>query len=518
MKNYIKYIAILAVGMVSCEPDLDNSIEDKDFYSNGEADFTNYVSLGNSITAGYADGALFISGQENSFPNIMATQFAKVQETNGFRQPLMNDNNGGLLLGGNQIAETRLVLAVGGDDSVAPKRLNAQPTTEVSTVLEGPFNNMGVPGIKSFHMLAEGYGNVAGVPGGVANPYFVRFASSPNTTVLSDAMATDASFFSMLLGDNDVLSYATSGGTGEDQTNNLDATTYGSDDLTDPNLFYGVYKTVVDGMVANGAKGVLMNIPDVTSLPFFTRVPNNAFVLSAGQAEQLNGYFQAVAGVFAGGLMAQGMPAADAQAFAAQYALTFNEGPNRFIIDVPASPTNPLGFKQMSQDELLLLTIDTGALAQGYGSIVLTPEIMQVLGKLQQGGTPTQEEAGILFSGVNGIDDADALDSNELASINTATLAYNQSIAALAQANDLALVDLYSILQDIAANGLPFDGGTITGEIGDAFSLDGIHLTPRGYAVLANYAIEAINSKYSASVPQVNPGAYATVTFSNNVQ
>lgn len=113
MKNYFKYMAILALGIVSCEPELENSIEDGDFYTSGEADFSNYVALGNSLTAGYADGALYLSGQQNSFPSILAEKFSAVQETGEFIQPLVNDNAGGLLLGGNQITENRFVLAVG---------------------------------------------------------------------------------------------------------------------------------------------------------------------------------------------------------------------------------------------------------------------------------------------------------------------------------------------------------------------------------------------------------------------
>ena len=110
MKNYFKYIAILALGVVSCEPELENSIEDEGFYTNGEADFSNYVALGNSLTAGYADGALYITGQENSYPNILAEKFALTQDTDGFIQPLVNDNAGGLLLSGTPIAKTGLYL------------------------------------------------------------------------------------------------------------------------------------------------------------------------------------------------------------------------------------------------------------------------------------------------------------------------------------------------------------------------------------------------------------------------
>ena len=102
--------------------------------------------------------ALYITGQENSYPNILASKFALTQETDGFTQPLMNDNTGGFLLSGNQITENRFVLACGCYWTTArPARYTgASPTTEVVTKLSGPFNNMGVPGAKSYHLVAPG--------------------------------------------------------------------------------------------------------------------------------------------------------------------------------------------------------------------------------------------------------------------------------------------------------------------------------------------------------------------------
>ena len=118
MKNY-RFLAVglLALGIVSCEPDLDNPIDEEgNVYSNGEANFTHYVALGNSLTAGYADNALYITGQTNSYPNILAGQFALTQETDEFTIPYMNDNAGGLLLSGQQLPgfNNRLVLASDG--------------------------------------------------------------------------------------------------------------------------------------------------------------------------------------------------------------------------------------------------------------------------------------------------------------------------------------------------------------------------------------------------------------------
>lgn len=523
MKNYIKFLPFLAMGFLSCEPELDNPIDEADFYTAGEADFSNYVALGNSLTAGYADGALYITGQENSYPNILAQQFGKVQVTNDFTQPLMADNAGGLLIGGTQIPGfgNRRVLAVGSNGNPSPQIYTGMaPTTDITNLLSGPFNNMGVPGAKSFHLVAPNYGNISGLPLGTANPYFVRFASSPNSTILADAVAQNPTFFSLWIGNNDVLGYATSGGAGEDRTGNLDPGTYGANDITDPNVFASVYSSMVTALTANGADGVLMNIPDVTTIPYFTTVPNNALVLDAETAASLTGFFQAVAGIFAQGAIQQGASPQQAQALAAQYALTFSAGPNRFLIDVPVSQTNPLGFRQMTEEELLVLTINQQALAQGYGSVVLTPEVMQVLGLLQQGGQPTPEQAQLVLNAVSGIDDKDALDNQEIQNIAVATAAYNATIKGLAQANGLAFVDIQALLNQLASGGVAFDTGTLNSTFvtGGAFSLDGVHPTPRGYAAITNKILERINATYGSTVPKVNIGNYATVTLSNDVQ
>src|SRR5690606_32336363 len=208
-----------------------------------------------------------------------------------FKQPMMNDNLGGLLLSGNQIAENRLVLAVGPDGNPAPARLEGTPTTEITNKLTGSFNNMGVPGAKSFHLLAPGYGNPAGIPIGAANPYFARFASSESATVIGDAASQNPTFFTLWIGNNDILGYATSGGSGVDQTGNMDPSTYGSNDITDPNVFAAVYSQQVDALTQNGAKGVLLNIPEVTAIPYFTTVPTNAIPLDAGTSAMLNAQF-----------------------------------------------------------------------------------------------------------------------------------------------------------------------------------------------------------------------------------
>lgn len=506
--KYFYLLPALFVFMAACSDDDDASviIEEEIVASPGSADFSKYVAVGNSLTAGFADGALFIQGQENSFPYMLSEQF-KLAGGGEFNIPFMNDNLGGVLLGGQQILPNRLALAQT-PNGLLPQVISGTPTTDITNVLPGPFNNMGVPGAKSFHLLAPGFGNASNVPLGRANPYFVRMASNPNATVLGDVAAQTPTFFTLWLGNNDLLSYALSGGTGVDQTGNLDPTTYGSNDITDPNVFGSVYQTVLTTLTQGGAKGVVANIPDVFTIPFFTTVPNNALVLDASQAASLTGFFQAFSGIFTQGLILQGgVDSQTAQAIGAQYAFTFTAGPNRFLIQVPVTQTNPLGLRQMTQEELLVLTIDQNALrTQGYGSVAITPQVLQVLGLLQQSGSPTPEQAQLVINAVNPIVDKDALDRDELQLLRDKTDQFNATISALVQQFDLPLVDARARQIELFNGGITSNGVTIRQPLvtGGAFSLDGIHLTPRGYAFIANEFIRAINGKYGATLPEIN--------------
>jgi len=92
-----------------------------------------------------------------------------------------------------------------------------------------------------------------------------------------------------------------------------------------------------------------------------------------------------------------------------------------------------------------------------------------------------------------------------------ATTAFNQTIAALAAAYDLAFVDANALMTQIKNQGIQLaDGSTVTATFatGGGFSLDGVHPAPRGYAIVANAFIDAINAKYGSNLPGVNPLDY----------
>jgi lysophospholipase L1-like esterase len=89
---------------------------------------------------------------------------------------------------------------------------------------------------------------------------------------------------------------------------------------------------------------------------------------------------------------------------------------------------------------------------------------------------------------------------SEQQDVATATAAHNATLASLANSNGLALVDLNAILNE-AATGIDFDDYTLNTDLvfGGLVSLDGIHLTARGYALMANKYLEKIDETYGSN-------------------
>lgn len=473
-KIIISSFAVLS--LISCRTDFETNLAEVTPIS-GEADFSTYVALGNSLTSGYRDNALYIDAQNESYPNIIATQM-KAAGGGDFTQPLMPDNIGGFSNLG-VAGKMTLKLENGALTSVATTAESAL------TPVSGSFNNMGVPGAKSFHLVAAGYGNAAGIALGRSNPYFVRFASSATTSVLADAMAKQPTFFSLWIGNNDVLSYATSGGAGTDQTGNPNPATYGSNDITDPQVLAASIKAVLDGMKSVGAtKGVIANIPDVTTIPFFTTVPSKPISgLTSAQVTALNTAYAA----YNAGLAQIKALGAITEAEYQQRLISFSEtGSNgAVIIDSDLTNLSAYGipsYRQTTSEDYILLT-SLSAVRSG-------------------GGTQTP------------LTNAQVLTKNEVAKIATATASYNTAIKSLADAYGLAFVDANAKMKELSS-GMIFNGTAYTATFvsGGAFSLDGVHLTGRGYAVIANEFIKAINSTYGSTLRQVNPNRYSGITF-----
>lgn len=507
IKN-IKWLFLVSLIIVACSDDdavVVNDTADGLPLTAGTADFTKFVSLGNSLTAGYSDNALFIEGQANSYPAILAGKFAQVGGGE-FTIPFMNDNIGGLLLGGNIIAGPRLYFNGSG-----PVPVNGIPTTEVSSVLTGPFNNMGVPGAKSFHLVAPGYGNVAGVATGQSNPYFVRFASAPSTTILADAVAQDPTFFSLWIGNNDVLGYATSGGTGVNQAGNLNPATYGGNDITDPNVFASVYTTLVNALTANEAKGVVANIPYVTSVPYFTTVPTNPIpglpAASAGQLNQLFGGINAA-------LAANGLPArfntlladdGNAATVEANPLLIIDDSLINISAQITAALSPVLGVPTATYLGSIYGQARHASNAAATRDYILLPA-RTIIGTTQAGAPAPFNTVGVSFP----MQDNTTLTAFETAQVKTATDAFNATIQSIASAKGLAFVDANAVLTQVASGGISSNNFTVTSAYvtGGGFSLDGVHPSPRGYALIANEFLKAINTTYGSNFKGVSFADY----------
>jgi hypothetical protein len=92
-----------------------------------------------------------------------------------------------------------------------------------------------------------------------------------------------------------------------------------------------------------------------------------------------------------------------------------------------------------------------------------------------------------------------------LSTIRAQVIAYNAVIANEATANGATLVDIYSLINDLAAHGVVVGGQKLTTDfMGGLFSLDGVHPTNTGYAIIANEFIKTMNRSLRAGIPPVS--------------
>ena len=497
--------------MAACNNDDNNATEEVPV-TPGSAIFTKYVALGDSFAAGYSDGALFAKGQSNSYANILSQQFVAAGG-GAFTSPLMLDNIGGFSSGGVQVPKfpTRLIFNAA---TSSPVNVPGVSGTSITARLTGSFNNMGIPGAKSFHLIAPGYGNLAGVfaTPATANPYFARFSSSPTTSVLADAVVQAPTFFSLFIGGNDVLGYATNGGVPSSQDPVL------GDDITPTATFNFAYNTLVNTLTANGAKGVVANLPYITTLPHFTTVPYNPLTAkSIGKDNEVVGL---------GTIKLLNM-----QLYGPlKQALTALGAGDRINL-LSETSTSPVLIKDETLPNLAtqlaaIFTPTLGAQTAGfYGAVfgqarqAKSTDLVLLTTRAAIGTAPTAIDSGVgiappyplnAFGVSYPLQDKHILIPTEIAEIKVATDAYNVIIAAAADTKGLAFVDTKSVMTQLSSGGIRFGNFTITSSyaVGGAFSLDGVHPSPRGYGLIANIFIDAINKKYGSTLRHVDLALY----------
>ena len=201
------------------------------------ADFTRYVAVGDSLTAGFSSGGLVRTVQNSSYPALLFRQ-ARGQQ-GGFEQPLVTEP------GIPAALELRSLLPV---PTIGPKPGLGQPA---NLNLQRPYDNLAVPGARVHDVVARVTDN------GGLHDLILRGLG----TQLQQAAALRPTFATVWIGNNDVLAAATSGIVIEGVT------------LTPVAAFEADLRAIASTLAGVGARLAFANIPDVTSIAFVTAIP-----------------------------------------------------------------------------------------------------------------------------------------------------------------------------------------------------------------------------------------------------
>jgi hypothetical protein len=312
------------------------------------------------------------------------------------------------------------------------------------------------------------------------------------------------------LGNNDILGYATTGGSGA-----IPLTTLGG--APGPGTgFQATYQSIIATLLAANpnSKGVVGNIPNVTNIPFFITVRFNAVTLTSEQATALNfgfaGYNTVLDAIKANpGLLAlSGSTAANLDARKVTYAA----GAGNRILIAEKSPEFPdLGptFDALQGAGGITAAQRAGLepyrrVRQATATDLITLSAGAVLGSCFN-NTPT----AIIGTSVP-LADQFVLIPSEIQAILTRTAEFNDVIKAAADNsnNRIALADVNAVFAKLITDRLQIiDGVAVSPSFAPptgVFSEDGVHPNNRGSAYLANVFIDAINAKFNATIPRAN--------------
>ena len=96
------------------------------------------------------------------------------------------------------------------------------------------------------------------------------------------------------------------------------------------------------------------------------------------------------------------------------------------------------------------------------------------------------------------------------AAVRLATVVMNAIIATQALTHRAVVVDLFSLVDNLHAHGYKVNGVTLTMDfLGGLFSLDGLHPTNTGYAIMANQFIQTMNTSFKTNIPLANVASIA---------
>lgn len=520
MKTRIKIFTLLSViGLVTACEKYELPVIGEP--SSGDADFSKLIVVGNSVGSGYMNGALYVAGQNNSFPSLIASRMA-LAGGGSFNQPVLNSAavNGCFNPAGGCTLGRLYLKIVNGSPTPTPKTPGNLEALAPFAGDKAALNNFSVPGLTIQTALAPQTGGPASA-NPFFNPYYARFASNPGTsTVIGDAaaaMANGGTFFLYSLGSNDVLGYATGGASNAAL-------------LTSEAAFSGALNAGVAALLAANpeAKGAIANIADVTDLPFFNLVPFAPVPLDAPTVTALNINFAAYNGLLSNLIASRALfgiteaQAAELEGRKLSFQVTTNSATTNklMITDETLFDLEPYlqGLVNASQ-----ITAAQKAALQPYRKIRQTRSTDKI-------NLTTSSVIGAVIDNnpqfINGVTvplgwtpastaGADVSDSfllipSEQTEIKNRVAAFNSLIATFVQTyygDPLVLVNLNTAYKSVLAGTATYKGSSLSNSIAPpfgVFSLDGVHPNARGNGYIANLYIDAINARWKSQIPLVD--------------
>jgi len=197
--------------------------------------FTMYVSIGDSLAAGFVSGALVETHQVNSVPALLARQGGSPE----FQLPLVTQPG---------IPPELTLLGLVPAPTIVRKAGLGSPR---NSSLARPYNNLAVPGATLIDALQRV------TDGGGLHDLILRGLG----TQVAQAVTLRPTFVTVWIGNNDVLGAAVNGRA-------IDGVT-----MTPAPAFREAYQSLISTVKGTGATVVAANLPDVTTIPFVTTVP-----------------------------------------------------------------------------------------------------------------------------------------------------------------------------------------------------------------------------------------------------
>jgi hypothetical protein len=432
-----------AAGILSCGSDNNRVLGPE---NDPGSIFDRYVSLGNSITAGYQSGGINDSTQRRSYAYLVAAQMGT-----GFIYPALAGRGCAPPIV-NFLTQAR----AGTGSTGATCDLRLPSFTDL-------LNNVAVPGALAADLTEPA--RTATTPN-VPSPHIHASLFLGGKSQVQKALDNDPTFASIWIGNNDILLSAVTGALSPIPGVSLGVTPTAS--------FTASYDAGTDALMAGapGLKGLLVGVANVNNIPAL--FPTDSLRNNATFRAQFDA--------------AAGRVAASTDPFKAA----------ALVIDPNCTAATATKVSILLAGQIAAFRNDTNPTGQAPKPAA------------QRRGHPGYIACGVSSTpGAPGfpVGELFILTAAEQATLTTAFTEYNNYIQAEATALDWAYLNPNVILDSLRTAGqVPARPNltSATAPFGTWFSLDGFHPSTLAHRAIANHVIDAINAKYGTTLVRVS--------------